>query len=72
MRRLCALVVGAILSGFAFLLVTGDYINEGPVLVDVMRGHGLHAGDMLVMAGWALAMVSLILLTRTSRRLHSS
>jgi hypothetical protein len=72
MRRLCALVVGAILSGFAFLLVTGDYINEGPVLVDVMRGHGLHSGDMLVMAGWALAMVSLILLTRTSRRLHSS
>ena len=71
MRRLCALVVGAILSGFAFLLVTGDYINEGPVLVDVMRGHGLHSGDMLVMAGWALAMVSLILLTRTSRRLQS-
>jgi hypothetical protein len=72
MRWLCALVVGAILSGFAFLLVTGDYINEGPVLVDVMRGHGLHSGDMLVMAGWALAMVSLILLTKTSRRLRSS
>jgi len=72
MRLVCALVVGAILSGFAFLLVTGDYINEGPVLVDVMRGHGLHSGDMLVMAGWALAMVSLILLTRTSRRLRSS
>jgi hypothetical protein len=55
-------MVGAILSGFAFLLLTGQYINEGPVLASVTRDHGLHAGDVFVISGWAVAMLGLIAL----------
>jgi hypothetical protein len=72
MRWLYALVVGAVVTGFAFLLVTGRYINDGPVVVTVARGHGLHIGDLFVLAGWAVAMVSLGVLAagpgRSSRR----
>ena len=61
---LCALVVGAIVSGFTFLLLTGDYVNDGPVLVAVTRSHGLHAGDVFVMAGWVVAMAAIAVLAR--------
>jgi hypothetical protein len=68
LRRLSALVVGAILSGFAFLLLTGRYINDGPVVVAVTESHGLHAGDLFVIAGWAVGMGALVLLTRQRGR----
>jgi hypothetical protein len=68
MRWLCALVVGGVLSGFAFLLLTGQYIREGPVLLSVTHGHGLHAGDLVVIAGWLVAMLALALLTRHPAR----
>ncbi|WP_346621221.1 hypothetical protein [Blastococcus montanus] len=58
-RRLCALVVAAVVSGFALLLITGDYENDGPVLVAVGGGHGVHAGDLFVLAGWAAAVTAL-------------
>jgi hypothetical protein len=59
---LCALLVGAIVSGFAFLLLTGRYINDGPVLVTLSSQHGLHEGDLFVIAGWAVSMVALFVL----------
>ncbi|MGY2083229.1 hypothetical protein [Blastococcus sp. SYSU DS0539] len=62
LRWLCALVVGGVVSGFAFLLVTGEYRNEGPVLLTVARDHGLHAGDLFVLAGWAVAVLALVAL----------
>jgi hypothetical protein len=49
-------------SGFAFLLLTGRYINDGPVLVTLSSEHGLHEGDLFVIAGWALSMVALFVL----------
>ena len=64
LRWLSALVVVGIVSGFTFLLLTGDYINDGPVLVIVTRYHGLHAGDLFVLAGWAVAIAALALLIR--------
>ncbi len=67
-RWVCALVVGVILSGFAFLLVTGEYANEGPVLLEVAPDHGLHLGDVFVLTGWLVAMVLLVVLTRSRRR----
>lgn len=67
LRRLSALVVAVILSGFAFLLLTGSYINDGPVLVTVTGSHGVHAGDLFVVAGWVVAMAALALLTRDKR-----
>jgi hypothetical protein len=72
LRWLCALVVAGTLSAFTFLLVTGDYITDGPVLVAVTESHGLHEGDLFVMAGWAVAMAALFLLARRPRRLRTS
>jgi hypothetical protein len=61
-RWLCALLVGVVVSGFAFLLVTGRYINRGPVVAVVTPHHGLHEGDLFVLAGWAFAILALIAL----------
>jgi hypothetical protein len=68
LRGVCALVVGGVLSGFAILLVTGQYINDGPVVATVSRGHGVHAGDVFVAVGWAVAMLALFLLVRPRQR----
>ena len=64
LRRLCSLVVGGILSAFTFLLLTGRYINDGPVVIALTDSHGLHVGDLFVIAGWAVAMTTLVLLAR--------
>lgn len=47
------------LTGFAMLLVTGQYINDGPVLISMSATHGLHVGDAFVLLGWAAAMLAL-------------
>lgn len=57
-RWLCASVAGAVLSGFAILLVTGQYFNDGPVLIRLVGDHGVHEGDLFVVAGWAVAMAA--------------
>ena len=67
-RWLCALTAAGVLTGFAFLLVTGEYINDGAVVVQVTHNHGLHKGDVFVMAGWAVAMLALAGLLVASRR----
>lgn len=64
LRRLSALVVGGVVSGFTFLLLTGDYINDGPVVLALTESRGLHAGDVFVLAGWGVAMAALGLLAR--------
>ena len=69
---MCALMVGGTLTVFTFLLVTGDYITDGPVLIAVTKSHGLHAGDLFVMAGWAVAMAALLLLARRPGKLRTS
>ena len=58
-RWLCVLVAGGVLSGFAFLLVTGSYLNDGPVVLRLSANRGLHAGDLFVVLGWLAAMVAL-------------
>ena len=69
MRWLCSVVVGTVLSGFALLLLTGQYIADGPVVAAVSRDHGLHEGDLFVIAGWAAAMLALArLVLRQGRR----
>ncbi len=67
-RWLCALVVGGTLSAFAFLLLTGNYVADGPVVATVTASHGVHAGDVFVVAGWAVAMAALLLLARSAGR----
>ena len=65
---MCAAVAGAVVSGFAFLLVTGNYINDGPVLVRLSWSHGLHLGDLFIAAGWLVAVAMLLVLARPIRR----
>jgi hypothetical protein len=72
LRWLCALIVGGVLSGFAFLLLTGRYINDGRVVLRVTTTHGLHAGDLFVIAGWAVAMIALAVLAIAPRRRGAS
>jgi hypothetical protein len=57
-------VVAGVLTGFAFLLLTGEYINDGPVVVYLSQEHGLHAGDLFVLTGWGVSMASLTVLLR--------
>jgi uncharacterized iron-regulated membrane protein len=66
LRWFCAAVIGTVVSGFAFLLVTGRYINDGPIIARLGAGHGVHLGDVFVAAGWAVAMVMLAVLARPS------
>ncbi len=68
LRWFCAAVAGTVVSGFAFLLVTGRYINDGPVLARLADERGVHVGDVFVLAGWAVAMVMLVVLARPHRR----
>jgi hypothetical protein len=67
-----AVVVGAVLTVFAFLLLTGRYINDGPILVALTDEHGLHAGDLFVIAGWVAAMTALVLLATSRAPVRSS
>lgn len=69
LRWVCASVAASILSGFAFLLLTGQYSNDGPTVAEVTPGRGLHAGDVVVLAGWAVGMLAIaLLLVPTSPR----
>jgi hypothetical protein len=56
-----ALLTAAVLSVFAFLLLTGDYIREGPVLVTLSETHGIHRGDVGIVSLWVLGMIGLLI-----------
>jgi hypothetical protein len=62
LRWLCALVVGAVVTWFSLLLITGHYSEEGPVLFSLLPNHGLHRGDLFVIAGWAVSLLALLVL----------
>ena len=67
---MCALLTGGILSAFALMLITAaEYETEGPVVVEVTRAHGVHAGDLLVVGGWVVAILALLVLTVRSGRM---
>ena len=69
LRWLSVLVVAAILSVFAVLLLTGHYLADGPVLLRLGENHGIHAGDLLVILGWVAALLAVGgLLRATGRR----
>ncbi len=69
LRWFCATVAGTVVSGFAFLLVTGRYISDGPIIARLAEGRGVHLGDVFVVAGWAVAMVALVVLAWPHRHL---
>jgi hypothetical protein len=58
LRWLFAIVIAGIVSAFAFLLLTGEYVNDGAVLVELSEDRGIHEGDLFVTTGWAVALLS--------------
>ena len=71
LRWLSALLVAAVLSAFAVLLLTGEYLNEGPVLLSLTPTHGIHEGDLFVVLGWAAALLAVVGLIRAPERRDS-
>ena len=65
-----ALVAAVVLSGFALLLVTGHYVDEGPVIATFTQTHGLHQGDLFVLGGWFVGMVGVATAALAPRREH--
>ncbi len=57
LRWLFAIVIAGIVSAFAFLLLTGEYVNDGAVLVELSEDRGIHEGDVFVVTGWATALL---------------
>jgi hypothetical protein len=64
----CAVLAVAVLTAFAFLLVTGRYLADGPVLFALAKKHGVHEGDLFVATCWVLGVVAVVLLTLRRRR----
>jgi hypothetical protein len=60
LRWVGALVAAGVMSGLVLLLLTGHYIDEGPVIATFTRTHGLHEGDLLVLVGWFVGMAGLV------------
>ena len=58
LRWLFALVIAGTVSTFALLLLTGEYANEGSVLVRLGEDRGIHEGDLFITSGWAVALLS--------------
>lgn len=62
------LTTAAIMSVFTVLLLTGDYVREGPVLVTLSSEHGIHRGDVGIVSLWTLGMIGLLVVAFTERR----
>lgn len=58
LRWVSGTVAAIVLSGFTLLLLTGKYREEGPTIASVSATHGLHQGDLYVIAGWLVAMLA--------------
>ncbi|WP_222262173.1 hypothetical protein [Modestobacter marinus] len=58
-RWLGALLVALVLTGFALLLLSGQYFRDGPVVAKVTENHGIHRGDIGIVSVWALGMIGL-------------
>ncbi len=58
LRWAFSLAIVVILTGFALLLLSGSYANDGSIILVVADGHGLHQGDVFVLAGWATGVLS--------------
>jgi hypothetical protein len=66
LRWLGALVVAAILSCFAFLLLTGHYVDEGRVIIAIAPGRGLHLGDVFILVAWFVGVLGCLTLGQSS------
>jgi hypothetical protein len=60
-RWLGALLAALVMTAFTLLLLSGQYFREGPVVATLTHNHGIHRGDIGIMAAWALGMIGLAL-----------
>jgi hypothetical protein len=60
-RRTLGLIVATVMTAFALLLVHGQYVLEGRVVLvlSATRGWGVHIGDVLVAGVWLVALLAL-------------
>jgi len=56
-----------ILTGFAAIMMVARRTGMGPSLVELTSEHGIHAGDLPVLALWLVGLVCGALLLRDSR-----
>lgn len=59
MTRLARVAIAAYMMVLTLGLMAGQWFLQGPVLFGV-RGHGAHAGDVVVVAATAIAAVALL------------
>jgi hypothetical protein len=62
LRWLLGLIVAGILSAFTALLLHGNYLDMGPVVLTLTRTHGIHRGDILVAGGWLVGVIAVLTL----------
>jgi hypothetical protein len=70
LRWTLGLVAAGILSGFAALLLHGQYFHEGAVIFTISANHGwgIHHGDILVAGGWLIGMIAVVTLVLDGRQ----
>ena len=68
LRRLSALVIAVVLTVLVVFLIKGHYTGEGPVLLQFDEDRGIHLGDLVVVLGWAAALLAVVVLLRASSR----
>ena len=66
-RWVGALLTAAVMSVLAVLLLTGDYVRRGPVLVAFSDSHGIHRGDVGIIVLWTLGMAGLLMVLFSER-----
>ncbi|MCU1613264.1 MAG: uncharacterized protein JWO98_804 [Frankiales bacterium] len=64
LRWTLGLVVAAVLSAFAALLIHGQYFDEGPVILTISsrRAWGVHSGDLFIAGGWLVGVIAVLTL----------
>jgi predicted outer membrane lipoprotein len=75
LRWLLGLIVAAILSVFTALLLHGQYVDMGPVVLRLSTDHGIHRGDILIAGGWLVGLIAVLTLVldhpRRDRRVEA-
>ena len=57
----------AILTVFTAILLVDRRPGVGPIIVTLSEGHGIHAGDLPVVALWIIGLVCGVMLLRDDR-----
>jgi hypothetical protein len=59
-----AVTVGCFVTAFIVALIVADYPDEGPILVAFSDTHGIHVGDLVLVAVWVMMTAGLVAIWR--------